>query len=36
MLLPKLSPGKHLLVVRYAGSGKAKPATKRILVKVKR
>ena len=36
VLLPTLAAGKHRLLVRYAGYGKAKPAAKRIVVKVKR
>jgi hypothetical protein len=34
--LPKLAAGKHRLLVRFLGGGKAKPANKRIVLKVRR
>ncbi len=34
--LPKLAVGKHRLLVRFLGGGKAKPASKRITLTVKR
>lgn len=36
LTLPKLAPGRHVLSVRYLGSAKARPATARVVVKVKR
>jgi len=36
VVLPKLRPGKHRLVVRYAGTGTVEAVTERVVVRVAR